>query len=168
MAATPKKTDEVLASARKELEAQLAAVRQELSRLAAEESALTRALSSLDGDSAPAPAPTARERKSAGATRTARGSASGRSAATGGRRRTRARSKSTADRVKELEGLLAAGPKSRSELAAALEVSPARVQQLLAQLGSAVSAQPHPELRQGKLWTLTGSGAGDTAAKSGG
>ena len=50
MATTRKNTDDVLASARKELQAQLAVVRDEMSRLAAEEHALTQALSSLDGD----------------------------------------------------------------------------------------------------------------------
>ncbi|MCA1680380.1 MAG: hypothetical protein LC777_16220, partial [Actinobacteria bacterium] len=82
------------------------------------------------------------------------------------RGRTRGKTKSTADRVKQLEGLLAAGPKSRSDLAAALKVSPARVQQLLAQLGSAVSAQPHPELRRGKLWSLKAAGGGKGASTS--
>jgi DNA-binding MarR family transcriptional regulator len=59
--------------------------------------------------------------------------------------------------VSELHGVLADGPKSRSELAGALGVSPARVQQLLAELGGAVSSRPHPEQRQGKLWSLTGA-----------
>jgi hypothetical protein len=31
------------------------------------------------------------------------------------------------------------------------------VQQLLAELGGAVSSRPHPAQRQGKLWSLTGA-----------
>ena len=166
MAATRKKTDDVLASARKELQAQLAVVRGEMSRLAAEEHALTQALSSLDGDGAPtattAPAATA-VGPSPSAKRSTRRS-SGRKAGTSRRRRAGA-TKSTADRVNELQGLLSDGPKSRNDLAAALKVSPARVQQLLAELGSSVSSHPNPETRHGKLWTLTGRGNGASAAK---
>lgn len=164
MPATPKKTDQVLASARKDLQAQLALVREELSRLGAEESALTQALSGLDGGGASAPATPARASKPRASAAT-KSPAQRRSSAKVGPRRTRAKSKPTADRVKELEGLLAAGPKSRNELAAAINVSPARVQQLLAQLGSAVLAQPHPQLRGGKLWSLKRSGDGESAAK---
>ena len=61
--------------------------------------------------------------------------------------------------------MLANGPKSRNDLAAALTVSPARVQQLLAELGSSVSSQPDPGQRQGKLWTLKGAGDGASPAK---
>ena len=49
MASTHTKTDQVLAAARKDLEAQLAVVREQIERLAAEEHALTHAVSSLDG-----------------------------------------------------------------------------------------------------------------------
>ena len=165
MAATRTKTDDVLASARKDLQAQLAVVRDEMSRLTAEEYALTQALASLDGDGASpttAPAANASGRATSGKG-TARARATGKG--TNRRRRRRGASKSTADRVSELQGLLSAGPKSRNDLAAALKVSPARVQQLLAELGSAVSSQPDPEQRRGKLWTLTGGGNGPSAAK---
>ena len=132
----------------------------EMSGLAAEEHALTQALASLDGDGAsspPASASNAADRPRAGNSRTRRPT---RSAGTSRRRRRRGASKSTADRMNELRELLADGPKSRNELAAALKVSPARVQQLLAELGSSVSSQPGPEQRRGKLWTLTaGNGA---------
>lgn len=154
MAATVSKTDEVLASARKELQAQLAVVREELSRLTAEERALTQALTSLDGDSGStqtdASTSNRGERSRARRTRSSR-----RKTATG-RRRRRGQSKSTAERVEELRGLLAQGPRSRADLAAALKVSPARVQQLLAELGSSVSSQPDPNQRRGKLWILAG------------
>lgn len=59
--------------------------------------------------------------------------------------------------MNELRGLLGEGPRSRNDLAAALNVSPARVQQLLAEFGSAVSSQPDPGQRRGKLWSLKGS-----------
>jgi hypothetical protein len=165
MAATTRKTDEVLSSARKELEAQLAIVRDEIARLTAEEHALTHAVSSLDGGN-PAMSTGGKVSKSAGS-RTAKSQATTRStpkAVPGHRRRPRGATKSTADRVNELRGLLADGPKSRSDLAAALKVSPARVQQLLAELGSSVSSQPDPQ-RRGKLWGLKGSGNGASAAK---
>ena len=167
MAATRKKTDDVLASARRDLQAQLAVVRGEMSRLAAEEHALTQALSSLDGDGSPS-SPTAPPANVRGRTRSAKSSARRSStsrADTSRARPRRAASRSTADRVNELQGLLADGPKSRNDLAAALKVSPARVQQLLAELGSSVSSQPNPEQRQGKLWTLTGGGNGASASK---
>ena len=48
MAATRRKTDEVLASTRNDLEAQLDAVRNELARLTAEERLLAKALKSLE------------------------------------------------------------------------------------------------------------------------
>ena len=166
MAATLSKTAEVLAAARKDLQAQLALVREELGQLAAEEHALTQALSSLDGggpSSSTAPASKAgarpRARKSP-----ATGSPN-RRASTSRRRRPNGASKPTTDRLQELRGLLGDGPKSRNDLAAALKVSPARVQQLLAELGSSVSSQQDPERRQGKLWTLTGRGNGASAAK---
>ena len=157
MAVTPKKTDEVLASARKDLKAQLALVRQEASRLAAEEGALTAALATLGGDSAPASAAPAAKR----AAKSSTPKRSGRRA----RRRSTGGAKSTADRVKELEGVLADGPKSRNELAAALTVSPARVQQLLAALGKSVTSEPAPGPRQGKLWSLKGRANGASAAR---
>lgn len=166
MATTRKKTDEVLASARQDLQAQLALVREEMGRLAAEERTLTQALSSLDGDSA-ASSSRASASRAGGEARTAKTSARGsstRKAGTGRRRRPRSAIKSTADRVKELQGLLADGPKSKNDLAVALKVSPPRVQQLLAELGRSVSSQPDPEQRRGKLWSIKGSGNGATAA----
>ena len=121
MAATRRKTEDVLSTARKDLQAQLAVVREEIGRLAAEERALTQALSNLDGDSASS-STTAPAANVADSTRTAK-----RSASTGrarkrstSRRRRRGSSKSTADRVNELQWLLADGPKSRNDLAAAL------------------------------------------------
>lgn len=168
MPITPRKTNEVLDSARKDLQAQLDLVRDEMGRLAAEEHALTQALSSLNGGSTPSSSAPAPARSPGEQARTAKGSAakrSARSTATRRRRRPRNASKSTPDRVKDLQGLLADGPKSRTQLAAALKVSPARVQQLLAELGSAVSSQPDPAQRQGKLWSLKGSGNGAGAAK---
>ena len=170
MAPTRKKTDDVLASARKDLQAQLAVVRDEMTRLAAEERALTQALSTLDGDGASPPtasAPRASGRASSGKTRarsSARAHASGKGTTTR-RRRRRGVSKSTADRVSELQGLLSSGPKTRNDLAAALKVSPARVQQLFAELGSSVSSQPDPAQPRGKLWALTRGGDGASAAK---
>ncbi len=168
MAVARRKTDDVLASARKDLEAQLAVVRDEIGRLAGEELALTEALSSLGGDGASTSMRAAavnvsgrsRNVKSSGTRSTAR------KAGTSLRRRRRGASKPTADRLKDLEGLLADGPKSRNDLAAALKVSPARVQQLLAGLGSAVSSQPDPEQRQGKLWALADGGNGASATKT--
>jgi len=167
MAATARKTDEVLASARKDLEAQLALVREEIARLGAEELALTHAVSNLDGAN-PATSPDGTTSKRAVSSRAGkrRGTKSAtRKASSARRRRPRGAGKSTADRVNELRGLLADGPKSRSDLAAALKVSPARVQQLLAELGSAVSSQPDPDNGRGKLWGLKGSGKAAGAAK---
>ncbi len=163
MAATRKKTDDVLASARGDLQAQLAVVRDEMSRLAAEEQALTHALSTLKGDGASAPTTPSTAKRSSRASGQRRSSTA--KAGTNRGRRRRGASKSTADRVNELQELLADGPKSRNDLAAALNVSPARVQQLLAELGNSVSSQRDPEQRQGKLWTLTGGGNGASAAE---
>ena len=56
----------------------------------------------------------------------------------------------------ELSQLLTEGAKSRKDLAAALKVSPARVQQLLNELGSSVSSQPDPNEPRAKLWSLNG------------
>lgn len=156
------KTDKVLASARKELQAQLDAVREEQARLVREESALTQALSSLNGGGSSATTeasggnrpPRSRAAESRGSTR---------SGSSGQRRRRRGASKPTAERVEELRGLLADGPKSRGDLAALLNVSPARVQQLLTALGSSVSSEADPERGRGKLWTLKGSGNGSGA-----
>lgn len=164
MATGTRKTDEVLASARKDLQAQLGVVRDELARLAGEEQALTRALSTLDGggsaraNGAGSESPRPRARGSRGAKRAAR--------KPGARGRSRGKPKSTAGRVEELRGLLTGGPKSRTDLAAALKVSPARVQQLLGELGSSVSSQAAPG-RQGKLWSLKAAGGnGASAAKA--
>ena len=161
------RTDQVLASARKDVEAQLKLVRTEIARLAGEECTLTQALSSLDGESASAATQTRNggRRGSSGGRATRSTRASARKASAGGRSR-RASGKSTADRVEELRGLLAAGPKSRNDLASALNVSPARVQQLLAELGSSVTSQPDPNQRRGKLWSLHGRANGAGAAKS--
>lgn len=163
MAVTPRKTDAVLSAARKDLQAQLAAVRAELSRLTAEEGALTRALSGLDGDGASAPpAPS-------GARPAAKGAGRRRSAGKTGKRtprRARAAPKSTADRLGELKTVLTEGPKSQTELAAALGVSPARVHQLLAELGGAVTSGPDGKGGQGKLWSLKGTANGAGAGKS--
>ena len=156
MASTHTNTDEVLAAARKDLEAQLAVVRGQIARLTAEERTLTDAISALDGGNPATPsagtttgrAATARTRRRQGTKSSARKASSARP------RRRRGASKSTADRVNELRELLAEGPKSRADLAAALNVSPARVQQLLAELGASVSSQPDGERRRGKLWSL--------------
>jgi len=167
MAVSHKRTDEVLAAARKDLKDQLEIVREEMARLGGEERALTEALSSLNGASARSAA-TAPAGRSGDASTAGDGSSrksSARKTGAGRRRGPRAASKSTADRVKELQGVLANGPKSRNDLAAALKVSPARVQQLLAELGSSVSSQPDPGQRQGKLWTLKGAGNGASPAK---
>lgn len=168
MATTRSKTDEVLAAARKDLEAQLAVVREQIARLAAEELALTHALSSLDGaNPATSSAGTTRNRGTQARTEKRQGGrASARKASSRRGRRPGRASKPTADRLNELRGLLADGPKSRTELAAALKVSPARVQQLLAELGESVSSLPDPNQRRGKLWSLEGDGSGgDAAAK---
>ncbi len=154
MAASATKTDEVLAAARKQLEAQLAVVREELSRLTSEERALTQALTSLDGEGRSAQTDASTSNRGDRSRAAKRGSPSRRTATA--RRRRRGQSKPTADRVEELRGLLAEGPRSRADLAAALKVSPARVQQLLVELGSSVSSRPDPNQRRGKLWVLGG------------
>ncbi len=167
MPKTTTRTDQVLASARKDLEAHVKSVRSEIERLEGEERKLTQALESFDGGGSPATSDGADRRSRSSATR-----GSGRSRrtssrkASSGRRSRRSAGKSTADRVEELRRLLVEGPKSRNDLAAALNVSPARVQQLLAELGSSVTSQPDPNQRRGKLWTLDGRGNGATAAKS--
>ena len=159
-----KKTDEVLASARKDLKAQLALVREEKARLDGEERALTQALAGMDGRRAARAS--ARSSASAGDSKPSGAKpATRKSSARRGRRRPSA-SKSTADRVRELRGLLGEGPQSRGDLADALKVSPARVQQLLGELGSAVSSQSHPDNRRVKLWVLKGTTNGAGSAKS--
>jgi len=82
------------------------------------------------------------------------------------RRARRSGGKSTSDRVEDLRQLLAAGPKSRNDLAAALEVSPARVQQLLAELGGSVSSKRDPANGRVKLWSLDGSANATNGGKS--
>ena len=158
MATAGRKTDEVLAAARRDVQEQLDVVRDELTRLAAEEAALTQALASLDGDGITAASVSqtksrSRPPKSRGSTR--RPTA-----------RRRAASKSTAERVDQLRGLLADGPKSRAQLAAALDVSPARVQQLLSALGGAVSSRPDPSQGRSRLWSLKGSANGGGRRKA--
>ncbi len=168
MTVTAKKTGEVLAAARKDLEAQLAVVREEMRRLAAEELALTHAVSNLDGGNPATSADGTVSKRAVGSSRT-KGQGQKKpapKARTSGRRRRRGTSKSTAERVSELQGLLAEGPKSKAAIAAALKVSPPRVQQLLAELGGSVSSQPDPGQRRGKLWTLKpGSGKGARTRK---
>lgn len=167
MASTAAQTDEVLATARKELQAQLELVRAELTRLTADERALTTALESLDGAGSPAAGDGGNRRRrsrSGPATRTRKASTRKASSA---RRTRRAPSKSTAERVEELRGQLADGPKSRSDLSAALNVSPARVQQLLAELGSSVTSKPVGDgARGGKVWSLASGSNGTGAAKA--
>ena len=165
MAEIVRRTDEVLAAARSEVQAQLALVREELSWLASEELALMEALSSLNGESSTAADDGVSKRPQGPRAAKSRGRATGRTQAPA--RRRRGASKSTADRVEELRGLLAEGPRSRTDLAAALKVSPARVQQLLAELGSSVSSRPDPKQRRGKLWALSGSGNGAGAESTG-
>ena len=162
MTTAAKKTDQVLASARKDVEAQLNVVRSQIERLEGSERKLTQALSSLDAGSSAAKnnggggsSPSASARP---ATRSTRKASS--------RRRSRpGAGKSTADRVQELRALLAEGAKSRNDLAAALKVSPARVQQLLAELGGSVSSQPDPSNARARLWSLKGSANGASASK---
>ena len=168
MASTHTKTDEVLAAARKDLEAQLAVVREQIERLAADELALTHAISSLDGGNPATSSAGAVSKRAAAPARKPQGSKGSARKGSRSRRRRRGASKSTADRVTELRELLAEGPKSRADLAAALNVSSARIQQLLAELGGSVSSQPDPAQRRGKLWSLRGTGnaAGTTKSAS--
>lgn len=156
MADTYSSTHEVLTAARRELEAQLAAVREQIARLTAEEKALSHAVSALDGGN-PATSSTGTVKR--GATSGKVKGRARRGSARRGRRRGQGASKSTEERVNELRGLLADGPRSRADLAAALKVSPARVQQLLAELGGEVSSEPDPGQRRGKLWSLKGAAA---------
>ena len=160
-----RKTDDVLASARREFEAQLAVVREQIARLTAEEHALAVAASSLDGGNPATTAIGTVTKQAPSRTAKSQASTSSTRKPADRRRRRRVASKSTAERVSELRALLAEGPKSRNDLAAALKVSPARVQQLLAELGSSVSSQPDPNQRRGKLWSLDGSGNGASATK---
>jgi hypothetical protein len=158
--ATRRKIDQVLASARKDLEAQLGVVRAEMARLTAEERELTQTLASLGTDGGPS-APTRASAKRPASARNGKP----RRGATGRRPRSRrTASKSTAERVDELRALLAEGPRSRGDLAASLKVSPARVQQLLGELGSSVSSQPASD-RRGKLWSIRDAENGARADK---
>ena len=161
MAVSRTNTNEVLAAARAELQAQLGVVREDLTRLTAEERDLTQALSGLGSAGSASKSRAASQKTTTASTgrRSARGSSRR-------RRRKRGSSKSTAERLQELQGLLAGGPRSRNDLAAALEVSPPRVQQLLAELGSAVSSEPDPKRGQVKLWSLTGRANGGSAART--
>jgi hypothetical protein len=162
--ATSRRIDEVLAAARKDLEAQLDTVRSEIARLAAEEQQLTATLASLQPNrSSSSGTPDGGGRRSS--SRNAN-STKGKARSTGGRRARsrRTASKPTAERLEELRALLASGPKSRTDLAAALKVSPARVQQLLGGLGTSVSSQPDGDKR-GKLWSINDAGNGASAAK---
>jgi chromosome segregation ATPase len=165
MASTHTKTDEVLAAARKDLEAQLALVREQIERLAAEELALTHAISSLDGGNPATSSAGAISRRAAAPARKGQGTKGSARKGSSRQRRRRGASKSTAERINELRELLADGPKSRADLAAALNVSSARVQQLLVELGGSVSSQPDPRQRRGKLWSLKGAGNGAGATK---
>jgi len=151
--ATRRKIDHVLAAARKELESQLGVVRAEIARLAAEEQELTMALANLKNDGS-----SSSSRKAQATKRTVR-SGNGRRA-----RGRRTATKSTAERVEQLRTLLADGPKSRNELAVALEVSPARVQQLLGELGSSVTSQPDGDKRA-KLWSIKGASNDGNASR---
>lgn len=151
--ASQRKIDQVLAGARKELESELAVVRAEMARLGSEERELTAALANLSSD-----ASASAGRGQAQAAKRSRRSRNGRRG--GGRR---GAMKPTAERVEELRALLAAGSKSRNELAAALKVSPARVQQLLGELGGSVSSQPDG---RGKLWSLTGKDTSPVRAQA--
>ena len=160
MATAGRKTDDVLAAARKALQAQLGVVREEQARLAAEEAALTHALASLNGAGSPSA-----DRSAGSAHASQSRTAKPKRRASSRRRPRRGRPKSTADRLEELRALLVDGPRSRNDLAAALKVSPARVQQLLAELGSSVSSRPDPERGRGKLWALKGSSSRSTSRK---
>jgi hypothetical protein len=161
-----KNTDKVLAAARKEVQAQLAVVRDDIARLTAEQHALTHVLTSLDGGN-PAVSSAGTVKKDAGSRPARSASSCATRKRSSARRRRRGATKSTAERVEELRGLLADGPKSRSDLAASLKVSPPRVQQLLSELGGAVSSQPDPNQRRGKLWSLNASGKASSVPRRG-
>jgi len=158
--ATHRRINEVLASAREELKAQLGVVRAEIALLAAEEQELTAALASLkaDGPSSSATRGTGKRQSRSPASKAKAAKTTVRDA-DAKRSRKRGTSKSTAERTQELRVLLAEGPKSRSDLAAALKVSPARVQQLLASLGASVRSRPAPDKRS-KLWSIQGASNG--------
>jgi len=163
--ATRRKIDHVLAAARKELESQLGVVRAEIARLAAEEQELTMALANLKNEGSSSAATDGGSRRQRSSSRKAQ--ATKRTARSGNGRRARGRrtaTKSTAERVEQLRTLLADGPKSRNELAVALEVSPARVQQLLGELGSSVTSQPDGDKRA-KLWSIKGASNDGNASR---
>lgn len=163
---TQARIEEVLFAAREELEAQLDAVRGQLARLGAEERQLTQTLARLPGGggSSSARAATPSER---GRARAPKPAAARRAPRKAGAKRGRV-AKPTVERVAELRAVLAAGPKSQRELAAALELSVVRVHQLLGQLGDAVSSQPNPA-KPGKLWSIArpeGNGASAATAST--
>ncbi len=170
MATQDRSTGEVLAPPKRTCRRSWALSVRELARLGSEERTLAQAIASLNGggpcSSAASPGKRgARSRagRSQGERRTVpKASATSRSSSR--RRRPRTALRSTADRVSELQGLLAEGPKSKVAIAAALKLSPARVQQLLAELGSSVSSQPDPGQGRAKLWSLKGSANGASAS----
>jgi hypothetical protein len=164
VSSTRQKIDQVLASARKDLEVQLGVVRADMARLIAEEQELIAALGNLARDGkAPEPGRAAGKPRSRSSSKAAGRKATARN---GSRpRRRRGASKPTAERVEQLRTVLAEGPASRSDLAASLKVSPARVQQLLEELGSSVSSRPNPGDRRGKLWGIKGARNGASAPK---
>ena len=158
-----KKVD-VITAVREDLRAHLVSLREQIERLTREERAVAQALSSLDNDGTVAPSAA---RAPTGVGDAARRAPRHRSAAKGAATSRRPRNtKKTVERADELRGLLSDGPKSRDELAAALKVSPARVQQLLAGLGSSVSSQPDPERLRGKVWSLAPGGNAASAARA--
>ena len=169
MAATGTKTDAVFTSVHRDLQARLTRVREELAPLAREERELTQALSRLERIDSPATSATPVKGKGSKAhtlgTPPRKSRSSSARKATASRRPRRSASKSTPERLKELQGVLADGPMSRAELAAALKVSPARVQQLLAELGGTVSSQVDPGKRA-KLWGLKRTASRQGAAKA--
>ena len=159
---TRRKIDQILADARKDLEAQLELVRVEKTRLAAEEQELTAAIAGLETNGGGSP-PVARRRQRAAATRSTKAGTRSSGGAKGRRKRTA--NKPTAQRLDELRALLTEGPKSRGDIATALKLSPARVQQLLGELGTAVTSQPANDGRA-KLWSIKGARNGASAARS--
>src|ERR687894_566771 len=102
MASTHTKTDEVLAAARKDLETQLAVVREQIARLAAEELALTHAISSLDGGDPATSSAGATSKSAAAPARKGQGTKGSARKGSSRQRRRRGASKSTAERVNEL------------------------------------------------------------------
>ena len=159
---TPTSTDQVLAAARKGLKDQLEVIHSQIARLEAEERAVTDALLTLERGGASTAAVNGKRHSSSRGAATRSTSTSTRKPSSRGRPRGTI-GKSTAERLAELSELLTDGPKSRKDLAAALRVSPARVQQLLNELGRSVSSQPDPNQRRAKLWSLSGAENGASA-----